>query len=115
MSSRIISSSLERHDVHQSLLRTPLFAGVDFGILVVEVALGVAVVFVSGLSLASIVPALVVVLAVHIPMRKLIAADPAMIAIIPATLRYGRFYPPSPPIRERSNQPKPAPSINTDV
>jgi len=108
-------ASLERHDVHQSLLRTPLFAGVDFGILVVEVALGVAVVFVGGLSLASLVPALVVVLAVHIPMRKLIAADPAMVVIIPAALRYEAFYPPSPRIRERSTPPKPAPSINTDA
>jgi hypothetical protein len=32
-------------------------------------------------------------------MRKLIGVDPAMVAIIPAALRYHRFYPPSPRIR----------------
>ena len=94
-----MNDRLERHDVHQSLLRTPLFAGVDFGILVVEIALGVAVLFVGGFGIAAIIPALVVIVAVHIPMRKLIGVDPAMVAIIPAALRYQRFYAPSPRIR----------------
>lgn len=110
-----MSSGLERHAVHQSLLRTPLFAGVDFGILVVEFALGIAVTFVGGFALASLVPALVVILAVHIPMRKLIAADPAMIAIIPAALRYHGFYPPSPKVRERRKQRTPTSSITIKV
>jgi len=109
-----MSDGLERHDVHQSLLRTPLFAGVDFGILVVELALGAAAIFVGGFGIGAIIPALVVIVAVHIPMRKLIGVDPAMIAIIPAALRYNRFYPPSPRIRQKRKKSRPLKSIRTE-
>lgn len=110
-----MTDGLERHDVHQSLLRTPLFAGVDFGILIVELSLGVAVLFVGGFGVGAILPALIVIVAVHIPMRKLIAVDPAMIAIIPAALRYKRFYPPSPRLRETTKKTRPPRSIRTEI
>lgn len=110
-----MTEGLERHDVHQSLLRTPLFAGVDFGMLITEGALGVAVMFVGGFTPASLIPGVIVIVAVHIPMRKLIGADPAMVAIIPAALRYRSFYPPSPGVREARKKAKPEKSISTDA
>lgn len=106
---------LERKEVHQSLLRTPLFAGVDFGILVMEVALGIAVMFVGGFKLMAALPAVLVVVAVHLPLKKLVGADPAMIAIVPAALRYRHFYPPSSGVWQKDRARKPVRSISTSV
>lgn len=105
---------LERNEVHQSLLRTPLFAGVDFGILIMEIALGIAIMFVGGFKLVAAVPAVLVIVAVHLPVKNLLRADPAMIAIVPAALRYRNFYPPTGGVRSEG-KPKPTKSISTSV
>ena len=110
-----MSDGLERHAVHQSLLRTPLFAGVDLGILLIEVSFGVAVLLIGGFSVISLAPALVVVGAVHIPIRRLLAADPAMIAIIPTALRYQAFYPPLPQVRPLGKRSRRERSIHTEA
>lgn len=104
-------SGLERNTVHQSLVRNPLFAGVEFGLLVMEIAIGVAILFVGNFTLWSVVPGVVIVLAIHIPMKRMLDRDPQFIPILASSLHHRTYYAPVSDIR--TPLPKPHASIST--
>ncbi len=102
---------LERNAVHHSLIRTPLFLGVDYRMLLVEGALAGGVLFVAGLELASLLPVGVGVAAVHLPARRLLARDPLMMGAVAEALRFRAYY--APHGSACTGAPPPRPSIVT--
>lgn len=102
--------ALERHVVHPSLVQTPLFAGVDFGILVAECALAFAVAFASGFSWTGILPALLLLLAVHLPLRSALRWDPDILAVFPQALRHPHYFAPHRPLDASTPRATPPPS-----
>ncbi|MGK7344870.1 MAG: VirB3 family type IV secretion system protein [Candidatus Nitrospinota bacterium M3_3B_026] len=90
---------LETNTVHQSLVRSPLFAGVEFGILLMEVGISVALLFVANFSPMAILPCLLVGLGIHIPIRRLLRSDPQFLQVLAASLPHRVYYGPVSDIR----------------
>jgi len=90
---------LETNTVHQSLVRSPLFAGVEFGILLMEVGISVAFLFVANFSAMAILPCLLVGLGIHIPVQRLLRSDPQFLQVLAASLPHRAYYSPISDIR----------------
>ena len=101
-------SSAERlpeRPVHQSLVRVPRFAGVDRSFLILEVTLVVCLVYLLGLSVASVVVVVVVVAGVHPVMVRLSNVDDLLPQFAARTLTQAEVYDPLPPGRTPSRKP----------
>ena len=90
---------LETNTVHQSLVRSPLFAGVEFGILLMEVGISVALLFVANFSPMAILPCLLVGLGIHVPTRRLLRSDPQFLQVLAASLPHRAYYGPVSDVR----------------
>jgi len=88
------ASTLQTNTVHQSLVRSPLFAGVEFGILLMEVGISVAFLFVANFSPAAILPCLLVGLGIHIPVQRLLRSDPQFLQVLAASFPHRTYYGP---------------------
>ena len=106
------SRGLETTTVHQSLLRAPLFLGLDYKMLVIEAALGGAILFITGLTFTSLIPIVFGMTLVHLPARRLIASDPVMLHVVARALRYHPYYGAHSRISIRA--PEPPPSVTTE-
>lgn len=102
---------LETNTVHQSLVRSPLFAGVEFGILLMEVGISVALLFVANFSPMAILPCLLVGLGIHVPVQRLLRSDPQFLQVLASSLPHRAYY--SPVSDVRVPMPKRRSSVST--
>lgn len=85
---------LQRRRVHQSLIRTPLYGGVDKGFLLVEACTVGFLFFVVGFHLATVFAAAVWVLVLHPLMVWVNAKDPLLATLYIRSLRARDYYAP---------------------
>ena len=78
--------------IHPSLYRPVLFLGVDQTVAIVEAAIVLALVVGVGLHLATVLMAVIVVLAIHPVMAWLTANDPLVTRIYLRSLGLHDFY-----------------------
>jgi type IV secretory pathway TrbD component len=90
---------LETNTVHQSLVRSPLFAGVEFSILLMEVGITVALLFVANFSPMAILPCLAVALGIHVPIQRLLRKDPQFLQVMASSLTHRSYYSPLSDVR----------------
>ena len=102
------SEQPERHRVHQSLIRTPLYAGVEKGFLLFEVSAVGFLFFVIGIHALTLAVALVWVLLVHPTMAWICTKDPLLPALYVRSLSGKDFYAPHASVRGTSSKAKPA-------
>ncbi len=82
---------LQRRRVHQSLIRVPLYAGVDKGFLLVEACTVGFLFFAVGIQLATVLAAGVWVLVLHPLMVWINAKDP-LLAVLYVRSLWGKDY-----------------------
>ena len=99
---------LTRNRVHQSLVRTPLYAGVEKGFLLFEVSTVGFLFFVVGFRLVTFVAAAVWVLVLHPVMAWVSARDPLMPALYIRSLTAKDYYAPQASNRRKPISPKPS-------
>lgn len=97
--------------VHQSLVRTPRYAGVDRAFLVLEVTLVVCLGYLLGPSWSTALVVLVTVGVVHPLMVRLSADDDLLPHLVVRTLTQADAYDPLPPVGAPVR--KPSPSVPT--
>lgn len=85
---------LQRRRVHQSLIRTPLYGGVDKGFLLVEACTVGFLFFAVGFHLATFFAAAVWVLVLHPLMVWVNAKDPLLAALYVRSLGGKDYYAP---------------------
>ncbi|MDT7858204.1 VirB3 family type IV secretion system protein [Rubrivirga sp. S365] len=96
---------LPERPVHQSLVRVPLYAGVDRSFLVLEVTLVVCLVYLLGVSVASVAIVVAVVLGVHPLMKRLSDVDALLPQFAARALMQADAYDPLPPAHTGSRKP----------
>ena len=96
---------LPERAVHQSLVRVPRFAGVDRSFLVLEVTLVICLVYLLGISVASVVVVAVVVAGVHPLMVRLSNIDELLPQFAARALTQADAYDPLPPAHTSSRKP----------
>ena len=106
-----LPGTLPERPVHQSLVRTPRYAGVDRSFLVLEVTLVVCVAYLLGLSWATLGVVSVTVGVVHPLMVRLSDADELLPQFLTRTLFQADAYDPLPPAHTGAR--KPSPSVPT--
>lgn len=99
---------LQRRRVHQSLIRTPLYAGVDKGFLLVEACTVGFLFFAVGFHLATVFAAGVWVLVLHPLMVWVNAKDPLLAALYVRSLWGRDYYAPHASHRGRAPAAKPS-------
>ena len=99
----------QRRKVHQSLIRPPLYMGVDRGILFLEVTSVGSLFFVAGLNLVTLGLSLIWVLLLHPIAAWIYSRDPQLPALYIRSLAAKDFY--APHARLTSKVPAPKPSI----
>lgn len=99
---------LARNRVHQSLVRTPLYAGVEKGFLLFEVSTVGFLFFVIGFRLVTFVAAAVWVLVLHPLMAWVSARDPLMPALYIRSLTAKDYYAPQALRHRKPISPKPS-------
>ena len=104
-------TGLKENTLHQSLIRKPLFMGVDWRFLILEMGIVGAIFFAGGLRFVSFAPALIAIFLIHFPLRRMIAADPMMIELVQRCLWHHTYYAPTSRIFIKC--PPPCPSIDT--
>ena len=105
------AGGLPERPVHQSLVRTPRYAGVDRSFLVLEVTLVVCVAYLLGLSWATLGVVLATVGVVHPLMVRLSAEDELLPHLVVRTLTQADAYDPLGAVGTPG--PKPSPSVPT--
>lgn len=85
---------LQKRRVYQSLVRTPLYAGVDKGFLLFEVCTAGFIFFVIGISLPTLLLALVWMAVIHPVMVWINAKDPLLVVLYVRSLSGRDFYAP---------------------
>ena len=89
---RPLQQPLQKNKVHRSLVRTPLYAGVEKGFLLFEVCTVGFLFFVAGFSAAAALVALVWVLLLHPAMVWVHARDPLLVVLYVRSLSGEDFY-----------------------
>jgi type IV secretory pathway TrbD component len=102
------SGRLARNRVHQSLVRTPLYAGVEKGFLLFEVTTTGFLFFVVGFRLVTFVVAAVWVLVLHPLMAWVSVRDPLLPALYVRSLTAKDYYVPHARHGRRPLAPKPS-------
>ena len=108
MSEPAIRKNLTRRRVHQSLIRTPLYVGVDKGFLLVEGCTIGFLFFVVGFHFATVIAAAAWVLVLHPLMVWVNAKDPLLAALYVRSLAAKDYYAPHAAHRRKSAPPKPS-------
>ena len=101
-------TKLPERPVHQSLVRTPRYAGVDRTFLVLEVTLVVCLGYLMGLSWATAGVVLLTVGVVHPLMVRLSADDDLLPHLVVRTLTQADSYDALPPATGSGRKPSPA-------
>ena len=101
-------ASLPERPVHQSLVRTPRYAGVDRTFLVLEVTLVVCLGYLMGVSWATAGVVLLTVGVVHPLMVRLSADDDLLPHLVVRTLTQADSYDALPPALGSGRKPSPA-------
>lgn len=91
--------------VHQSLVRIPRYAGVDRSFLVLEVTLVLCLVYLLGVSVASVLVVVAVVAGVHPLMVRLSNVDDLLPQFLARTLTQADVYGPLPLAGSASKKP----------
>jgi type IV secretory pathway TrbD component len=86
--------ALEQHRVHRSLLRPPLFMGVERELFFTAAACGVPIIGYGSLSLRSLALLIVYVVVATFACRRLTAMDHHLLRLFLANLRYRDHYDP---------------------
>jgi type IV secretory pathway TrbD component len=102
------TAGLTRHRVHQSLVRTPLYAGVEKGFLLFEACTAGFLFFVLGFRLLTFVSAAVWVLVLHPLMAWVCAKDPLLPQLYVRSLGARDYYAAHALRGARAVRPKPA-------
>ena len=105
---RPTASGLPERPVHQSLVRTPRYAGVDRSFLVLEVTLVVCVAYLLGLSWATLGVVTVTVGVVHPLMVRLSAEDDLLPHLVVRTLTQADAYDPLGSVGASGRKPSPS-------
>jgi type IV secretory pathway TrbD component len=105
------AAKLPERPVHQSLVRTPRYAGVDRSFLVLEVTLVVCLGYLMGLSWSTALVVVVTVGVVHPLMVRLSADDDLLPHLVVRTLTQADAYDPLPTVGAVGR--KPSPSVPT--
>ena len=84
--------SLASHEVHQSLVKTPLYAGVDRGFLLFEVATVGSLFFLVGFHLATLGLAVLWLAVLHPVMAWINSQDPLLAQLYIRSLSARDFY-----------------------
>ena len=100
---------LHKNKVHRSLIRTPLYAGVEKGFLLFEISAVGFLFFVAGFSAPTALVALVWVLLIHPAMVWICARDPLLIVLYVRSLSGADFY--FPHARRGAKMPPVRPSL----
>ena len=101
-------AKLPERPVHQSLVRTPRYAGVDRTFLVLEVTLVVCLGYLMGVSWATAGVVLLTVGVVHPLVVRLSADDDLLPHLVVRTLMQADAYDPLPPASSSGRKPSPA-------
>lgn len=96
------SEKLHRRTVHQSLIRTPLYAGVDKGFLIFELTTIGFLFFVVGFHLATFLVAALWAAVVHPLMVWISAKDPLLAILYVRSLSAEDYYAAASPCRAKS-------------
>jgi type IV secretory pathway TrbD component len=86
-------ATLGRHAIHASLCRPVLFLGAEPGVVIVEVAVVLGLLFVVGVHVATIGVALFYVTVVHSAVVRVTATDPQISAVYLRSLLARDYYP----------------------
>ena len=105
---RPAAGGLPERPVHQSLVRTPRYAGVDRSFLVLEVTLVVCVAYLLGLSWATLGVVSVTVGVVHPLMVRLSAEDELLPHLVVRTLTRADAYDPLGAAGAPARKPRPS-------
>jgi type IV secretory pathway TrbD component len=81
-----------RHAIHASLCRPILFMGAEPGVVIVEAAVVLALLFVVGLHVATVGVAVFYVTVVHSAVSRMTASDPQISAVYVRSLFARDFY-----------------------
>ena len=99
---------LPERPVHQSLVRIPRYAGVDRSFLVLEVTLVLCLVYLLGVSVASVLVVIGVVAGVHPLMVRLSNVDELLPQFLARTLTQSGVYAPLPGAGTSPRKPDPS-------
>ena len=105
------ATRLPERPVYQSLVRIPRYAGVDRSFLILEVTLVVCLVYLLGLSVASVLVVALVVAGVHPLMVRLSNVDELLPQFLARTLMQADSYEPLAPAH--TTPARPAQSVPT--
>lgn len=108
MTNPTTTKNLARRRVHQSLVRTPLYAGVDKGFLLFEGCTIGFLFFAIGFHLATVIAAAVWVLVLHPLMVWINAKDPLLAALYVRSLTAKDYYAPHASHAGKAAAPKPS-------
>ena len=103
-----LPGTLPERPVHQSLVRTPRYAGVDRSFLVLEVTLVVCLGYLMGLSWSTALVVVVTVGVVHPLMVRLSADDDLLPHLAVRTLTQADAYDPLPTVGAAGRKPNPS-------
>jgi type IV secretory pathway TrbD component len=90
-----------RHAIHASLCRPILFMGAEPGVVIVEAAVVLALLFVVGVHVATVAVAVFYVTVVHGAVARVTAADPQISAVYVRSLFARDYYPAHAHLRAR--------------
>lgn len=88
-----------RHAIHASLCRPVLFLGAEPGVVIVEAAVVLALLFVVGVHVATVAVAVFYVTVVHGAVVRVTASDPQISAVYVRSLFARDYYPPHAQLR----------------
>lgn len=88
------ATSSSRHPIHPSLARPILFLGAEPGVVLVEAAVVLALLFVVGVHVATVAVAFFYVTVVHSAVARLTVSDPQISVVYVRSLFARDFYPP---------------------
>jgi type IV secretory pathway TrbD component len=86
-------ATVGRHAIHASLCRPVLFLGAEPGVVIVEVAVVLGLLFVVGVHVATVGVALFYVTVVHSAVVRVTASDPQISAVYLRSLLARDYYP----------------------
>src|SRR5690242_9614694 len=87
------ATSRSRHPIHASLCRPVLFLGAEPGVVIIEAAVVLALLFVVGVHVATVAVAVFYVTVVHGAVARVTASDPQISAVYVRSLFARDYYP----------------------
>ena len=97
-----------RHAIHASLCRPILFMGAEPGVVIIEAAVVLALLFVVGVHVATVAVAAFYVTVVHGAVTRMTASDPQISAVYVRSLFARDFYPAHAALRDGPSPVRPS-------